>query len=114
MSYVANKVLYPMRAIVGGTAVADQSITVSTAAIGPTAYVASPDVNGANLVTFDVQTSDVRVRWDNTDPTSTTGHVLPASTAYTWDITMFNNAKFIRDSTMSVDAVIWASSLMLS
>lgn len=97
--------LYPYPAKSAGSTVASQSITVSTAAIGVTTAFAVP----VEMVTFDVQGYDVRVRWDGTDPTSTTGHILPASTAYTWAANQFNAAKFIRDSTATADATIFAS-----
>lgn len=99
-------VLYPYPARAGASAVASQSITVSTVAIGVTTAFEQNDVP---IVTFDVQGSDVRVRWDGTDPTSTVGHILPASTAYTWSSVQFNGAKFIRDSGASSDATIFVS-----
>ena len=97
--------------MLAGSPVASQSLTVSTAAVAPTGYTASPAVNGVNYVTFDVQTNAVRVRWDGTDPTGTVGHILAASTAYTWSVAQFNAAKFIRISTASADAVIFSSAL---
>lgn len=98
--------LYPKRAMATtGSPVASQSITVSTSAIG---YTTLPNAN-SNLVTFDVQDNDVRVRWDGVDPTGTVGHILPAGTAYTWDKDQFIAAKFIRISTASADAIIFAS-----
>lgn len=108
--------LYPLRAIVNNTPVTSQTITVSTAAIGFTSspFVASPATDGVSLISFDIQTSDVRVRFDGVDPTSTTGHILPATTAYTWTASQFLAAKFIRDTTSTVDAVIWASAFMIS
>jgi hypothetical protein len=61
------------------------------------------------MVTFDVQDQPVRVRWDGTDPTSTVGHFLPAQTAYTWDCAQYNAAKFIRDTSSTASATIFAS-----
>lgn len=110
-----NNLFYPKRATnSAGTPIASQSITVSTAAIAGTGYNGDTVVDPVSIVCLDIQTSDVRVRWDGTDPTSSTGHILPASTAYTWTVSQYNSAKFIRDSTMTVDAVIWASPFMLS
>lgn len=114
---VLNNTLYPLRATdSAGTPVASQSLTVSTAAVGFTTapFTATPAVDGVSLVTLDIQVSDVRCLWEGTTPTSTTGHILPASTAYTWTISQFLAARFIRDSTMSVDAVIWASPFSIS
>ena len=102
-------VLYPKRAFNASSAVASQSIAVSTTAIGVTTAFSTPPVE---MVTFDVQDQDVRVRWDGTDPTSTVGHVLPASTAYTWTVSQFNAAKFIRDTSATGDAVVFCSPMM--
>jgi len=105
MSFNINHPLYPQRAFLAGSAVASQSLTVSTSVVSlGTAF--SPSTN---LVTFDVQDQDVRVRWDGTNPTSTAGHVLPAGTAYTWDAQQAAAAKFIRASTASADATIFVS-----
>lgn len=110
--YSQVHVLYPKRAMLSASPVASSSTTVSTSAVAPsTIYTASTAVDPVILVTFDVQTSDVRVRWDGTDPTSTVGHRLPAGTAYTWDVDQFNAAKFIRDSGAVSDATIFASPL---
>ena len=85
--------------------IASQSLTVSTAAVAfGTAFAAR-----TQLVTFDIQDNDVRVRWDGTDPTGTVGHILPAGTAYTWAASQATAAKFIRISTASADGVIFAS-----
>lgn len=114
--FSGQRALYPQPGVNSSGAVTDTTITVSTAAIAVStsaSFTATPATNGMDLVSFDVQVSDVRVRWDGTAPTSTTGHILPASTAYTWSCVMWNNAQFIRDSTMTVDAVIWASALSL-
>lgn len=111
---VINNSLYPMRAFLSGTAVLDQSTAVSTSVVPAATFTAFPAVNGVNVISFDVQGSDLRVRWDGVAPTSTTGHILPATTAYTWNVDQWNNAQFIRDTTSTVDAVIWASAFMIS
>ena len=98
--------MYPKRAVDTSGVVSDASITVSTTAIAiTTAY----DPQYVGQVTFDVQGYDVRARWTGTDPTSTVGHILPASTAYTWDVAQFNAAKFIRDVSAAGDATIFHS-----
>lgn len=105
-------VVYPKRAITGTTPVASQSKTVSTAAVAATGFTdATAGGGGVNMVTFDVQDNHVRVRWDGTDPTSTVGHILYAGTNYTWPVALYNAAKFIRISTASADATIFASPL---
>lgn len=106
MAFNALGPLYPYPARSGSSVIASQSITVSTVAIGVTTAFAIP---GVDMVTFDIQDQDVRVRWDGTDPTSTVGHILPASTAYTWASNQFNAAKFIRHSAATGDATIFCS-----
>ena len=89
-------------------AVSSQSLTVSTTAVAATGFTIIPP-RAAQLVTFDVQTSDVRVRWDGVDPTSSVGHYLPAYSAYTWDAAQYNAAKFILAGSVTATAVIFAS-----
>jgi hypothetical protein len=100
--------LYPLpaAAMVSGTStpVASQSITVSTVAVATTDYASTVDV-----VTFDVQTSAVRARWDGTAPTSTVGHLLPIGGGYAWSRAQWNAAQFIRDTSASGDAIVFAS-----
>lgn len=108
MAFTQVHALYPKRAQNTAGTIASQSITVSTVAIGVTTAF---DTILAGMVTFDVQDQNVRVRWDGTDPTSTVGHVLPASTAYTWDTDQFNNAKFIRDVSSTGSATIFCSAM---
>lgn len=97
-----------MRAIDASGVIASQSITVSTIAIGVTTAF---DTTYVGMVTFDVQDQPVRVRWDGFDPTSTVGHVLPATTAYTWNTAQFNAAKFIRDTSSTASATIFCSGM---
>lgn len=101
--------LYLKRAMTSAGPVASQSLTVSTAAVAATGYTPVPSVDGVFAVSFDIQVSNVRVRWDGTDPTSTVGHLLYAGTNYTWDCAKFNAAKFIRDTAATADAIIFAS-----
>lgn len=111
MSFSTANVAYPFRAMIGGSPVASQALTVSTAAVAPAGYTASPAVDGVNYVTFDVQNSSVRVRWDGTDPTGTVGHILYVGGSFTWAVSQFNASKFIRISTATADAVIFSSAL---
>ena len=98
--------LYPKLSInTSGNVVPHQSLTVSTVAI---AFATAFNSN-TNLVSFDVQGSDVRVRFDGTNPTSTVGHILPAGTAYTWDKDQAARAIFIRDTSASADATLFVS-----
>lgn len=101
--------LYPKPAFLSGSAIAAQSLTVSTASVSATGYTAA--VSGTSpvqFVAFDIQDNDVRVRWDGTAPTSTVGTVLYAGTNYTWTVSQYDAAKFIRKSTATGDAVIFA------
>ena len=75
-------------------------VTVNTAA----SFGSSP----VQIVAFDVQDQDVRVRWDGTAPTSTVGTILYAGTNYTWSVSQYNSAKFIRKSTATADATLFA------
>ena len=112
MSYISTaNVAYPYRAMLAASPVASQALTVSTAAVAPVGYTASPAVDGVNYVTFDVQTSSVRVRWDGTDPTGSVGHILYVGGAFSWAVSQFNASKFIRISTATADAVIFSSAL---
>lgn len=102
-------ILYPKPSITGSTYVAAQSLTVSTAAVAATGYTAaSSGSSPVQLVTFDIQANTVRTRWDGTDPTSTVGTILAAGSNYTWSLAQYNAAKFIRISTATGDAVIFA------
>lgn len=102
-------VLYPKRSITGTTPVPAQSLTVSTVAVAATGYTAATSgTSPVQLVTFDVQTSNIRVRWDGTDPTSTVGTLLYAGTNYTWNVAQYDAAKFIRDTAATSDATIFA------
>lgn len=107
--FSGQTLLYPRRSIRGTTPIAAQSLTVSTAAVSPTGYTnAVSGTSPVQLVTFDVQDNDVRVRWDGTDPTNIVGTILYAGTNYTWDVSQYDAARFIRKSTATGDAVIFA------
>ena len=99
----------PFPARSGGAVIASQALTVSTTAVSFTAYTDAQ----TDFVVFSVSTSPVRVRWDGTSPTSTVGHLLLPNLSYLFRPAMFNGAKFIRDSTASADAALFASPLTL-
>lgn len=102
-------ILYPKRSLLSGTPIAAQALTVSTAAVAATGYTsATAGTSPVQFVAFDVQDQDVRVRWDGTDPTSTIGTILYAGTNYTWAVSQYDAAKFIRKSTATADATIFA------
>lgn len=111
MAYSLNHGLFPKRAIsADGTPTASQSTTVLTVAIAPTGYSGSTTLSAPNLVTLDIQVANIRVRWDGTDPTSSSGHILYAGLGYTFDVDMYNACKFICDGAGST-ATIFASPL---
>lgn len=99
--------LVPGPAYSGGSIIASQALTVSTAAVAFTDF----DESEAQYAIIDVVTSPVRVRWDGTAPTSTVGHKMFPDYTYIWTVRMFNNAQFIRDTTASSDAALFASPL---
>ncbi len=115
MAMVIQNALFPLRATdKDGAPVLSQSTTVSSAAVAATGYTSTPAVDGVGVVVLDIQDNDVRCRWDGVNPSGTVGHILPASTAYTWSCSQYNAAKFIRISTATADAVIFASPFMIS
>lgn len=88
--------------------ITSQVTTVTSGVTTVTGFnIASP--NAVQLVTFDIQVSDVRVYWEGSTPSSSAGHLLPAGTAYTWDAGQYNNSKFILDASATASAVIVAS-----
>lgn len=113
MAYTNQNVSYPKRAMIGGLPVASQSLSVTITAAAPVGYTGSSAVDNNSVVCFDVQTSNVRVRWDGTDPTSTVGHLLYAGSAYTWSVDQFNAAKFIRDTAATANGVIFSSAFQI-
>lgn len=110
MAFTNINVSYPLPAAVmtsgTSTPVASQSITVSTVAVATTDYASTVDV-----VTFDVQAYAVRARWDGTAPTSTVGHLLPVGGGYAWARAQWNAAQFIRDTSATGDATVFASAM---
>lgn len=110
--FTGNSLFFPRRAITGTTPVAAQSLTVSTAAVAPTGFTNSvAGGGGVNFVTFDVQTSNVRVRFDGTNPTGDVGTILYAGTNYSWHVDLWNNAKFIRITAATADATLFCHPL---
>lgn len=110
--FSGNSLFFPRRAITGSTPVPAQSTTVSTVSITPTGFTnAVAGGGGVNFVTFDVQVSNVRVRFDGTAPTGDVGTILYVGTNYTWSVELWNNAKFIRITAATSDAILFAHPL---
>ncbi len=103
---------YPMPAFKDGGSgtsvqVTGQQITVtSTAAKQFAAFDAA-----TKLVTLDIQTANVYCTFDNTTPSSTSGHILYAGANFTWNKGMASLAKFV--ATTPTNATIYASELQV-
>jgi len=99
--------LYPMPAYSGTSLITSVVTTVTSGSTTVTAFtVTSP--SEIQLVSFDVAGDDVRVFWEGSTPTSTSGHVLPGGTAYTWSANQYYGSKFILSGS-GTTAVITAS-----
>lgn len=108
MSYNIMNPLYPRPASNSTAYITSLVTTITTGATTVTAFnTTSP--YAVDLVSFDVSGGPIRVFWEGSTPTSTSGHTLTAGSAYTWAAVQYNNSKFIRDSTATADAVITAS-----
>tara|TARA_R100001163_G_scaffold65135_1_gene61283 strand:+ start:8624 stop:8935 length:312 start_codon:yes stop_codon:yes gene_type:complete len=90
-SFVTN--LYPKPTV----GVADQSLAVADSAV----QFGTAFNKLTKYVVLDVQTADVRVTYDDTDPTTSNGHILFAGRSYTWSKEAASAAKFIRNGTTS-------------
>ena len=97
-------VLYPKPTVLNNNAsVSGQSLTVGASV---TSFV-TPFNNYTNLVFVDVQTADVIVTFDGTNPAlGSRGHRLPVGTNYTWSTATASQAKFIQ---ATVGAILFAS-----
>ena len=90
-SFVTN--LYPKPT----PGVTDQSLAVADSAVPfGTAFNSL-----TKYVVLDVQTADVRVTYDGSDPTTSNGHILFAGRSYTWSKEAAAAAKFIRNGSTS-------------
>src|SRR5690349_17640580 len=107
MAYNILNPLYPQPAYNGNSLVTSAITTVTSGATTAATFtVTSPSV--IQLVSFDVAGDDVRVYWEGTTPTSSTGHTLPGGTAYTWAYNHYINSKFILSGS-GTSSVITAS-----
>ena len=84
-----------------------ETITVSNAAIGPSAATAFPGSSPATYGLFSVETDNVRFRVDGASPTASVGHLLlPNQNVEIFGAENLKNLKFIRTNG---DATIQAS-----
>lgn len=111
MSFSITLPLYPRPSVLASTTgyITSHIVTVTSSAATDTVAFNVVSPGAVDLVTLDVQGSDVRVFWEGSTPTSTLGHILPAGTAYTWSAVQYNNSKFILDSSATANATIVAS-----
>tara|TARA_S200002703_G_scaffold156879_1_gene163455 strand:- start:170 stop:484 length:315 start_codon:yes stop_codon:yes gene_type:complete len=93
-SFVTN--LYPKPTV----GVTDQSLTVADSAVPfGTAFNSL-----TRYVVLDVQTADVRVTYDGSDPVAgSNGHLLFAGRSYTWSKEAAANARFVREGSTSAN-----------
>ena len=98
--------LLPGPAYQAGAVVPSQPLTVSGSAQSFTAF----PIPETEMILIDVVGGPVRVRWDQTAPTSTVGHRLYGNQSYVWLPKMFGSAQFILDST-AASATLFASAL---
>lgn len=92
--------IYPKPA----TGVSDERLTVSNVVVTLTA--SGWDVPNTKQVIWDVQTNDIMVTFDGSNPSSTNGHRLYAGESGTWSLQLAKAARFIRQS---ADAVFQAT-----
>lgn len=91
--------IYPQPAYNGNTLLTSLSTTVTSGSTTASTWtLTTPVPSVIQLVTFDVQGDDCRVLWEGSTPTSTSGHILPGGTAYTWAYNQWANSKFILSS----------------
>lgn len=88
---------------VDGTPITDQRLTVSSTAVQ---FATAFDKYITQYVVLDIQTNDVMVTFDNSDPTTSNGHLLASGQSYTWTKETAQAAKFIA---VGSDGVIHAS-----
>jgi hypothetical protein len=87
------------------TLITDRRLTVSNSVVSlvdSTAFNAN-----TRFVVVDIQSADVMVTFDGSNPSSSNGHRLASGSSYTWSKATASTAKFIRQDT--TDAAVHAS-----
>lgn len=107
MSYNITNPLYPRPAsLTSGTGyITSHVFSVTAGAATDTAFNVTPP-GAVDLVAFDVQGAEVRTFWEGSTPTSSSGHILPVSTGYTWSAVQYNAAKFILSGTATSATIV--------
>lgn len=104
MAYSILNPMYPQPAYNGNTLLTSLVVTVTSGATTASTWtVTSPSL--VQLVSFDVAGDDVRVFWEGSTPTSSSGHVLPGGTAYTWAYNQWAGSKFILSGTGTASVI---------
>ena len=108
MSFNVLNPLYPQPALgIGGTSyLTSQVTTVTAGAASAVGFAGTTALTQVQLVTLDIQGDDVRVFWEGSTPTSSSGHILPGGTAYTWSANQYNNSKFILSGSGTASTIV--------
>jgi hypothetical protein len=100
-------ILYPQPAYSGNSLITSCITTVTSGSTTAASFsVTSPSL--IQLVTLTVAGDAVRVYWEGSTPTSTSGHIIVSGIHYTWPYNQWANSKFIL-SASSTASVITAS-----
>jgi hypothetical protein len=107
MSFNIINPLYPQPALaVGGTSYLTSQVTSVTAgATTVTGFAGTTTQSQVQLVYLDIAGDDVRVYWEGSTPTSSTGHVLTSKVGYMWAANRYNNSKFILSGTGTASTI---------
>ncbi len=84
--------------------VVDERLAVSSTVV--TLAASGWDVTNTKQVLWDVQTNDIMVTFDGSDPSASNGHRLYVGQSGTWSLQLAKAARFIRQS---ADAVFQAT-----
>ncbi len=99
-------IVYPQPAYNGNTLLTSLVVTVTSGATTASTWtLTTPVPSVVQLVSFDVAGDDVRVFWEGSTPTSSSGHVLPGGTAYTWAYNQWAGSKFILSGSGSASVI---------
>lgn len=104
MSFNIQNPLYPRLASGSTGYITSQVTTITASSTTVTGFNMTPPY-AVDLVSFDVAGDDVRVFWEGSTPTSSSGHKLPGGSAYTWATQQYNNSKFILSGTGTASVI---------
>lgn len=107
MSYSVTNPLYPRPSSNTTGYITAQATTVTASATTVTGF-SSVGPNSVDVVWLDVAGDPVRVFWEGSTPTASSGHLFVAGVVYTLPVVAYDNAKFIL-KTGSTASVVTAS-----